>query len=571
MYFVEVVKKLKVAVAMVALSAMIPQLGMVKAESPAVAVISKESLERRLAAVVLQSARMEELELQFIAWSESTKPKEGEDPSEAHKKISADLAEVQKQKRNLNNFIGFLNRKIKNHMSAGELAIADGFMTNVETALENLNLPELPEGTPGVSPIITEKIEVRPLPPIAATEEEKREFERRAQENDAALILPEGGGDDKVTETLVREETVVVAAPVEEEKKVVVAEDEASRRARIAADVAARLKLMEETGAGIAPVDDSLMYNGRPIDRDVVAAETVVEKAIVREPSERNDDRQLVTTTTVEGGDDKIVAAPVVIEDEKVVAAPVVTEDEKVVAAPVVTEDEKIVVAPTDTVVEKTEEFSMTVTEPRADGTERVIAKNNLGVGFNPEKVQYVELNCAGALIVKREANGASASIDDISCKNDKNRPTKVLILGFKDGHYKVFVNGFIGWISAVKTSEPKEVGEVDEEDTTIVIKPQDGQLNCDSRLMHRTGPTTEYRILQKIPCKTGGRPTPVKIIGKHNQTGWYLVSHNGTIAWSSNRYINATEPNNLQIVTNDLLQGLSQVPDLGDLGIKCD
>lgn len=194
------------------------------------------------------------------------------------------------------------------------------------------------------------------------------------------------------------------------------------------------------------------------------------------------------------------------------------------------------------------------------------------GVGYNPDKIQFVTLQCPNALNVMSTTDPATRErIDDIACKKENGEPTKVLILDFKDNHYKVFVNGFAGWISASETSQPQEVGADDERDWRPVSRSLRGQLNCDTRLRHRGGPSTDYRILDNIPCKTNGQPTEVKVYAKHNQTGWYLVEHQGKLAWSSNRYIRTPDDSDLQVVTDEVLQGLGTIPDLGDLGFKCD
>lgn len=496
MYFVEIGKKLKVAVAVVAISVLsaYPQISFAESPSP----ITREALNARLEKIRTKRNEINALEIQFRAWMEETKPPEGGSPTEQHQKIVSDHAEVLKQLGNMDNVIGFLNRKISENLNPAELEIAEGFLTKVEHAVEALTLPQPPVGSPtgiiATAPVA--RIETSPLPPIETTRVEEEE-----------------------------EKPEEVVKPVEEEKPEPVDPVETTRRARIAAETERRLALLNSVDEGIPPI---------------------------------------VALPRGQRAPERVAPAPVVEERRETSPAPVVVERREVPTVNVERQELNIVTP-------ERNDFSVTLSVPREDGSERVVAKTNLGEGYDPQKVQYVELNCSNALVVRRDPNGASRNIDDVSCKNEKGDNTKVLILGYQDGYYKIFVNGNLGWISAVKTGDPKEVGIVDEEDTTVAVTPQDGQLRCDTRLMHRGGPSTSYRILQKIPCKTNGRPTPVKVIGKHNETGWYLVSHNGTIAWSSNRYITTSEPDDLQVVTDELIQGLSKVPDLGNLGIKCD
>jgi uncharacterized protein YgiM (DUF1202 family) len=207
---------------------------------------------------------------------------------------------------------------------------------------------------------------------------------------------------------------------------------------------------------------------------------------------------------------------------------------------------------------------------PKATDDEKAEEEPTDTDDLETKTVQYVELTCRTALNVRRKATTESDRLEDISCRDFNNRQTKVLILEEKDGFYKVFVNGSLGWISGEYTTEPRDLSE-ESSTRTSYYKPQQGRLNCRSRLNRRTGPSTSYRIVGKIPCRSGGQGTPVTILGKHEDTGWYIAEYNGERTWVSNRYVDVGDPDALQVLTNEIIQGLDAAPDLGDVGINCE
>jgi len=193
-------------------------------------------------------------------------------------------------------------------------------------------------------------------------------------------------------------------------------------------------------------------------------------------------------------------------------------------------------------------------------------------VEISNDSVQYVALKCETALNVRAGSSIDSNRLEDISCKEDSGRPTKTLILGYENGFYKVFVNGEAGWISSEFTSEPHDVedGQASESDENIEPSDQSGTLKCRTNLNKRSGPSTSFRIVGKIPCKSGGNSTKVKVLGKHSERNWLLAEYNGEKAWVSARYVDVDNSEQLLSVTNDLLQGLELVEGGVDPDIRC-
>ncbi len=208
-------------------------------------------------------------------------------------------------------------------------------------------------------------------------------------------------------------------------------------------------------------------------------------------------------------------------------------------------------------------------TEEPEDSPEEAEEETETGTLASGGPIQYVELTCRTALNVRRTSSVSSDRIEDLSCRDYNGRQTKVLILGEENGFYKVFVNGELGWISGEHTSAPRDVGSEDDSRTSF-YEPQTGRLNCRSRLNRRSGPSTRYRVVGKIPCRSGGQGTPVTILGRHEDTGWYIAEYNGERTWVSNRYVDVPNPNALRTLTDEIIQGLDQIPGLGGTGIDC-
>ena len=109
---------------------------------------------------------------------------------------------------------------------------------------------------------------------------------------------------------------------------------------------------------------------------------------------------------------------------------------------------------------------------------------------------------------------------------------------------------------------------------------PKNGVLNCRSDLARREGPSTLHKLVDWIPCKTKGRATPVKIIGKNKESGWFLISDNGKEAWSSDKYIevndasereNEEEDSESETVKNDLEKAINEAERLNEKPPKKD
>ena len=182
-----------------------------------------------------------------------------------------------------------------------------------------------------------------------------------------------------------------------------------------------------------------------------------------------------------------------------------------------------------------------------------------------PTNLQFVTLECDNALNLRAQADKESTRIDDLNCKSSNGEARKVIILGKEGDFYKIFFNNQVGYISADYTSEPKPIEQINEQtepvDKTAESLP--GKLNCVTRLNRRGGPSTRYRILGQIPCRSNGEGTEIKVLGRDKDSGWYIVEYNGQKAWVSNRYVDVDETNQeLRQVVDGVNQDLNAIHD---------
>ena len=108
---------------------------------------------------------------------------------------------------------------------------------------------------------------------------------------------------------------------------------------------------------------------------------------------------------------------------------------------------------------------------------------------------------------------------------------TTLNVLAQSNGWYKVSYNGQEGWIAGNYTTGIQN-GTATKEDTdkNVVSKSKTTIQSSIGWLRFRTGNSTSYRVISKIP--TG---TTVDVLGQNN--GWYKIQYHGQIGWISGNY----------------------------------
>ena len=108
---------------------------------------------------------------------------------------------------------------------------------------------------------------------------------------------------------------------------------------------------------------------------------------------------------------------------------------------------------------------------------------------------------------------------------------TTLNVLAQSNGWYKVSYNGQEGWIAGNYTTGIQNgIAPKEDTDKNVVSKSKTTIQSSMGWLRFRTGNSTSYRVMSKIP--TG---TTVDVLGQSN--GWYKIQYHGQIGWISGNY----------------------------------
>jgi uncharacterized protein YgiM (DUF1202 family)/spore germination cell wall hydrolase CwlJ-like protein len=160
---------------------------------------------------------------------------------------------------------------------------------------------------------------------------------------------------------------------------------------------------------------------------------------------------------------------------------------------------------------------------------------------FASQNAQTFELVCQSRLNMRTAPNVSSTRMGQIPCRTQAGTREKVSVLetDSQTGWMRVLYNNEVAWVSGDYLRPlPEQSAAVASER----FQTQPGELVDCVHLNYRAGPSTSHVIRGTFSCRTNRQNTPVQVIGKDPDSGWYIVERGGERGYVSPRHLSTRD-----------------------------